>query len=111
MFEKSGFLTDNILNKEAYRNHLHQWSESHEGWSEAVEKAIKDCVDKDLRQYLSYPCRAYDVFTCTGIAMLKVSINKTLLRTSPFFLNFLLFFLLVKEPLIGGDEILKATQI
>ncbi|KOB70533.1 Odorant binding protein, partial [Operophtera brumata] len=42
VFEKSGFLTGNTLNKEAYRNHLLQWSESHKDWSKAVEKAIKD---------------------------------------------------------------------
>ncbi|KAJ0183155.1 hypothetical protein K1T71_001131 [Dendrolimus kikuchii] len=72
VFEKSGFLSDvNTLNKEVYRNHLRQWSKNHEGWSQAIEKAITDCVDKDLKQYLEYPCKAYDVFTCTGIAMLK----------------------------------------
>ncbi|XP_041979950.1 uncharacterized protein LOC121733682 [Aricia agestis] len=71
-FEKSGFLVDtHTLNKEAYRTHLRRWLETHQDWSEAVEKAIRDCVDKDLRQFLAYPCRAYDVFTCTGIAMLK----------------------------------------
>ncbi|KAI8421541.1 hypothetical protein MSG28_009576 [Choristoneura fumiferana] len=73
VFEKSGFLTNkNTLNKEAYRAHLKKWSENHSGWREAVDKAIADCVDKELRQYLDYPCKAYDVFTCTGIAMLKV---------------------------------------
>ncbi|XP_073954944.1 general odorant-binding protein 68-like [Choristoneura fumiferana] len=72
VFEKSGFLTNkNTLNKEAYRAHLKKWSENHSGWREAVDKAIADCVDKELRQYLDYPCKAYDVFTCTGIAMLK----------------------------------------
>ncbi|CAG4975081.1 unnamed protein product [Parnassius apollo] len=72
VFEKSGFLTDkNTLNKEAYKKHLRRWLEEHKGWTSAVEKAITDCVDKDLRQYLDYPCKAYDVFTCTGIAMLK----------------------------------------
>lgn len=73
VFEKSGFLIDkNTLNKDAYRAHLRKWLEGHKGWEHAIEKAINDCVDKDLRQYLDYPCRAYDVFTCTGIAMLKV---------------------------------------
>ncbi|XP_063381772.1 uncharacterized protein LOC134668197 [Cydia fagiglandana] len=72
VFEKSGFLIDkNTLNKEAYRAHLKKWSEAHSGWSQAVDRAIADCVDKDLRQYLDYSCKAYDVFTCTGIAMLK----------------------------------------
>nr|WHU27560.1 odorant binding protein 43 [Heliconius charithonia] len=72
VFEKSGFLIDKqTLNKEAYRAHLRQWVEGHKGWEDAVEKAIKDCVDRDLRQYLDSPCKAYDVFTCTGIAMLK----------------------------------------
>ncbi|KAG6445289.1 hypothetical protein O3G_MSEX003811 [Manduca sexta] len=71
-FEKSGFLTDNLtLKKEVYKKHLRQWAKNHDGWSDAVEKAISDCVDKDLRQYLDIPCKAYDVFTCTGIAMLK----------------------------------------
>lgn len=74
VFEKSGFLTNtNTLNKVAYRAHLKKWSENHSGWSEAVDKAIADCVDKELRQYLDYSCKAYDVFTCTGIAMLKVN--------------------------------------
>ncbi|KAL0879985.1 hypothetical protein ABMA27_002494 [Loxostege sticticalis] len=72
VFEKSGFLVDkNTLNKDAYRQHLRKWVENHKDWSDAIERAITDCVDKDLRQYLDYPCRAYDVFTCTGIAMLK----------------------------------------
>ncbi|KAL4707597.1 hypothetical protein ACJJTC_001642 [Scirpophaga incertulas] len=72
VFEKSGFLTDkNTLDKDVYRRHLRKWAEDHQGWSEAIERAITDCVDKELRQYLDYPCRAYDVFTCTGIAMLK----------------------------------------
>ena len=72
VFEKSGFLSDqNTLNKEVYREHLLAWSKKHEGWSKAIDKVIEDCVDKELRQYLAYPCRAYDVFTCTGIAMLK----------------------------------------
>ncbi|XP_038214030.1 uncharacterized protein LOC119833885 [Zerene cesonia] len=71
-FEKSGFLVDKKkLNKEAYKKHLLKWLESHEGWQVAVEKAIADCVERDIRQYLDYPCKAYDVFTCTGIAMLK----------------------------------------
>lgn len=82
MFEKSGFLVDKqTLNKDAYRAHLLRWTESHKGWSEAINKAIKDCIDKDLRQYLDYPCRAYDVFTCTGIAMLKVSMKETAMFT------------------------------
>ncbi|KAM3964907.1 uncharacterized protein ACR2FA_000797 [Aphomia sociella] len=72
IFEKSGFLVDqNTLNKEAYRNHLLQWADKHKEWSTAVNKAITDCIEKDLRQYLNEPCKAYDVFTCTGIAMLK----------------------------------------
>nr|QID58969.1 odorant-binding protein [Galleria mellonella] len=72
VFEKSGFLTDqNKLNKEVYKNHLLQWADKHKDWSSAVNKAIEDCVDKDIRQYLDEPCKAYDVFTCTGIAMLK----------------------------------------
>ncbi|XP_004932705.1 uncharacterized protein LOC114245942 [Bombyx mandarina] len=77
VFEKSGFLTENkTLIKEAYKTHLRQWAKEHEGWSVAVEKAISDCVDKDLRQYLEFPCSAYDVFTCTGIAMLKKCPNE-----------------------------------
>ncbi|XP_048485527.1 uncharacterized protein LOC105386094 isoform X2 [Plutella xylostella] len=72
VFEKSGFLVDKqTLDKEAYRSHLRRWAEEHQGWSEAAEKAVRDCVDRDLRQYLAHPCRAYDAFTCTGIAMLK----------------------------------------
>ncbi|RVE48568.1 hypothetical protein evm_006757 [Chilo suppressalis] len=72
VFEKSGFLVDrNTLNKDVYKKHLRKWAEAHDSWTEAVERAIADCVDKELRQYLDYPCRAYDVFTCTGIAMLK----------------------------------------
>ncbi|XP_045485608.1 uncharacterized protein LOC110992625 [Pieris rapae] len=72
VFEKSGFLVDKYtINKEAYKKHLQKWLESHEAWKDAIEKAIKDCVERDLRQYLDYPCKAYDVFTCTGIAMLK----------------------------------------
>ncbi|KAJ8723469.1 hypothetical protein PYW08_003381 [Mythimna loreyi] len=72
VFEASGFLIDtNTLNKDVYRNHLKEWEENHTGWSVAVNKAIKDCVDSDPRQHLNYPCKAYDVFTCTGIAMLK----------------------------------------
>nr|CAJ2313472.1 Uncharacterized protein/Odorant-binding related protein [Metisa plana] len=71
-FEKSGFLSEpQILNKEAYVSHLRGWAEKNPGWSSAVEKAISDCVDKDLRQHLDVPCKAYDVFACTGIAMLK----------------------------------------
>lgn len=77
MFEESGFLTDkNTLNKEAYTSHLHKWAETNKGWSVAVDKAIKDCVENDPRQHLDFPCKAYDVFTCTGIAMLKVGIIK-----------------------------------
>lgn len=73
VFEKSGFLKDQqTLNKEVYKSHLRSWTETHKGWSNAVEKAIEDCIDKDVRQYLDKPCKAYDVFTCTGIAMLKV---------------------------------------
>lgn len=73
MFEKSGFLKDEqTLNTEVYKNHLRSWAESHKGWSDAVERAIEDCVEKPVRQYLDKPCKAYDVFTCTGIAMLKV---------------------------------------
>ncbi|XP_013191861.2 uncharacterized protein LOC106135977 [Amyelois transitella] len=72
VFEKSGFLKDkSTLNKEAYRKHLQQWAGRHEGWTPAVEKALEECVDKNLRQYLNVTCKAYDVFTCTGIAMLK----------------------------------------
>ncbi|XP_072932363.1 uncharacterized protein [Epargyreus clarus] len=72
VFEKSGFLTDRkTLNVEVYRNHLRKWKETHKGWDLAIDKAITDCLHKDLRQHLDYPCKAYDVFTCTGIAMLK----------------------------------------
>ncbi|XP_026743880.1 uncharacterized protein LOC113505405 [Trichoplusia ni] len=72
VFEKSGFLTDkDTLNKDAYRNHLRRWAEEHGDWSVAVDKAIHDCIDKEPRQHLDFPCKAYDVFTCTGIAMLK----------------------------------------
>nr|ANA75017.1 putative odorant binding protein 3 [Ectropis obliqua] len=72
VFEKSGFLVDkSTLNKETYKAHLRQWAEKHKDWSAAVERAIEDCVDKNLRQYLDIPCTAYDVFTCTSIAMLK----------------------------------------
>lgn len=73
VFDSSGFLIDkNTLNKEAYKKHLERWLENNKDWTVAIEKVINDCVDKDLRQYLDYPCKAYDVFTCTGIAMLKV---------------------------------------
>ncbi|OWR44654.1 odorant binding protein [Danaus plexippus plexippus] len=76
VFEKSGFLLDKqTLNKEGYRNHLMKWLEGHKEWKDGIEKAISDCVDVDLRQYLDYPCKAYDVFTCTGIAMLKVVLS------------------------------------
>ncbi|XP_053604322.1 uncharacterized protein LOC128671671 [Plodia interpunctella] len=71
-FEKSGFLKNkDTLDKEAYKRHLRLWAEKHEGWTIAVNRAIEDCVDKDLRQYLDIPCKAYDVFTCTGISLLK----------------------------------------
>lgn len=73
IFANSGFLTDkDTLNKDAYRSHLRQWAENHKGWNMAVDKAIHDCVDSEPRQHLDIPCKAYDVFTCTGIAMLKV---------------------------------------
>lgn len=73
MFEKSGFLIDQqTLNKETYKAHLRKWLEGHKEWTDAIEKAIRDCIDKDVRQYLDEPCKAYDVFTCTGMAMLKV---------------------------------------
>nr|QCF41930.1 odorant binding protein [Athetis dissimilis] len=72
VFEESGFLTDrNTLNKEAYKAHLRKWEEDNKGWTVAVDKAIADCVDNEPRQHLDVPCKAYDVFTCTGIAMLK----------------------------------------
>ncbi|XP_026319116.1 uncharacterized protein LOC113229662 [Hyposmocoma kahamanoa] len=72
VFEKSGFLKDQqTLNNEAYKSHLRSWAETHKGWSNSIERAIEDCVEKDVRQYLDKPCKAYDVFTCTGIAMLK----------------------------------------
>ncbi|CAB3227089.1 unnamed protein product [Arctia plantaginis] len=77
IFEESGFLIDNnTLNKEVYKNHLIKWAEEHKGWSPAVDKAVKDCVDTDPRQHLDFPCKAYDVFACTGIAMLKKCPNE-----------------------------------
>nr|WGN96278.1 setae polypeptide [Ochrogaster lunifer] len=72
VFEKSGFLSgNNTLDNTAYTTHLRQWAEKNEAWTSAVNKAITDCVNTELRQYLDYPCKAYDVFTCTGIAMVK----------------------------------------
>ncbi|CAH0683238.1 unnamed protein product [Spodoptera exigua] len=72
IFEVSGFLTDkNTLNKAAYRSHLQKWEKNHPGWTDAIYKAITDCVDNDPRQHLDVACKGYDVFTCTGIAMLK----------------------------------------
>ncbi|XP_075975154.1 general odorant-binding protein 68-like [Anticarsia gemmatalis] len=77
VFEESGFLTNKeTLNKDAYKNHLLRWAQDHKGWSVAVNKAIEDCVDTEPRQHLDYPCKAYDVFACTGIAMLKKCPNE-----------------------------------
>ncbi|GBP19218.1 hypothetical protein EVAR_11541_1 [Eumeta japonica] len=83
-FDKSGFLSDpQTLNRQAYKSHLRKWAEEHPDWSSAVDKAIADCVDKDLRQYLDVPCKAYDVFACTGIAMLKSRAIRT--QHPPYF--------------------------
>ncbi|PZC86747.1 hypothetical protein B5X24_HaOG200638 [Helicoverpa armigera] len=72
IFEASGFLIDrNTLNADAYKNHLMKWQEEHKPWKVAVDRAIEECANNQTRQYLDFPCKAYDVFTCTGIAMLK----------------------------------------
>ncbi|KAF9804612.1 hypothetical protein SFRURICE_014520 [Spodoptera frugiperda] len=61
IFEASGFLTDkNTLNKAAYRSHLQKWEKSNPGWTDAIYKAITDCVDNDPRQHLDVACKAYD---------------------------------------------------
>ncbi|KAH9631036.1 hypothetical protein HF086_015021 [Spodoptera exigua] len=61
IFEVSGFLTDkNTLNKAAYRSHLQKWEKNHPGWTDAIYKAITDCVDNDPRQHLDVACKAYD---------------------------------------------------
>lgn len=77
IFEKLGFLKDNeTLNKEAYIKHLEKWAVLHEGWNVPIEKVIEECVEKDVRQYLNVSCKAYDVFACTGIAMLKIILGQ-----------------------------------
>nr|QGN03653.1 putative odorant binding protein 23 [Conopomorpha sinensis] len=73
IFEKHGFLTDqSTLNREKYTAHLRSWLHSHPGnWTAAIDKVVEDCVNKDIRQYLDKPCKAYDVFVCTSIAFVK----------------------------------------
>ncbi|XP_026319179.1 uncharacterized protein LOC113229710 [Hyposmocoma kahamanoa] len=65
VFEKSGWLKDNKVDKEKVKNYFDDYAKETPAWAPAVEKVKTECLTQDLvAQGVFVNCPAYDVMHC-----------------------------------------------